>query len=162
MAPRRDAGKRPKVPNGRLCCARAGMAISIRVQTEERRVDVGESVAANRINLLAGMGDVGKDVLCCTIAAIVSTGRNWPDGSPCQKGKVGYVTAEDEPDDTVVPRLIAAGANLDNVVIWTLDNPPSVSDLDGLSLLIVSPLVEPAGWHVVVVSCRSSRCDGLP
>jgi RecA-family ATPase len=97
---------------------------------------------SGRINLLAGMGDVGKDVLCCTVAAIRSTGCNWPDGSPCEKGKVGYITAEDDPEDTLVPRLIAAGADLENIVIWRLDNPPAPDDLDGLSLLIVSPLIE--------------------
>ncbi len=97
---------------------------------------------AGRINLLAGMGDVGKDVLCCTIAATVSTGRDWPDGSPCQRGKVGYVSAEDEPEDTLIPRLLAAGADIGMIEIWSIDKPPSPSDLDGLSLLIVSPLVE--------------------
>lgn len=95
-----------------------------------------------RINLLAGMGDVGKDVLCCTIASHVSTGRAWPDGKPCRQGKVGYVMSEDEPEDTIVPRLVAAGADLSNVLIWSLATPPKPEDLDGLALLIVSPLVE--------------------
>lgn len=97
---------------------------------------------AGRINLIAGMGDVGKDVLCCDIAATFSTGRNWYDGSPCVRGRVGYVSAEDEPEDTLVPRLLASGADISQVRIWSMDRPPSPADLDGLGLLIVSPLIE--------------------
>ena len=47
---------------------------------------------ASRVNLIAGMGSAGKDVLCCDIVACVSTGRNWPDGAPCAPGLVGYVS----------------------------------------------------------------------
>jgi RecA-family ATPase len=99
-------------------------------------------LARGRINLLAGMGEVGKDVLCCTIAAHVSTGRNWPDGTPCPKGMVGYVSAEDEPEDTIRPRLEAAGADLNMVMIWSLDCPPPVEAIRSLALLVVSPLIE--------------------
>ena len=68
---------------------------------------------AGRINILAGMGDVGKDVFCCMVAACVTTGRAWPDGEPgCVPGVVGIISPEDDPEDTIVPRLIAAGADM--------------------------------------------------
>ncbi len=51
------------------------------------------------------------------IAARASTGRDWPDGSPCQKCSVLYSTTEDGIEDTVVPRLIAASADLEHVEI---------------------------------------------
>jgi DnaB helicase-like protein/AAA domain-containing protein len=97
---------------------------------------------ANSINLVAGMGDVGKDVFCCTVAACVTTGNKWPDGADgCEPGMVGIIAPEDVPANTIVPRLIAAGANLEKVRIWTSTSKPSPNEVDGLSLLIVSPLI---------------------
>jgi AAA domain len=97
---------------------------------------------AGRINLVAGMGDVGKDVLCCDAVARKSTGRDWPDGAPCAPGLVGYVSSEDGIGDTLIPRLTAAGADLSRVRIWNRDEPPQPDDLDGLQLVVISPLVQ--------------------
>ena len=44
------------------------------------------------------------------MAAHVSTGRAWPDGTPCPQGSVILASAEDDPEDTIRPRLDAAGA----------------------------------------------------
>lgn len=99
-------------------------------------------IIANRINIVAGMGDVGKDVFCCYVAACVTTGRDWPDGAKgCEPGLVGIISPEDEPENTIIPRLIAAGADLSKVKIWTPSNPPKPADIIGLKLLIVSPLI---------------------
>ncbi len=98
---------------------------------------------ANRINIIAGMGDVGKDVFCCTVAACVTTGREWPDGAPgCKPGRVGIIAPEDDDADTIVPRLIAAGADMSRVFLWDKKKPkPTPDDMAGLTLLIVSPLI---------------------
>ena len=48
----------------------------------------------------------------------MSTGRDFPGGAP--NGKPGHViilSAEDGPADTIVPRLIAAGADLSRIHI---------------------------------------------
>lgn len=97
----------------------------------------------NRINVIAGMGDVGKDVFCSTVAACVTTGRDWPDGAPGRgvPGRVGIVSPEDEAADTIIPRLMAAGADLSKVRIWSRKHSPSPDDISGLDLLIVSPLI---------------------
>lgn len=94
-----------------------------------------------RINIISGMGDVGKDVLCCNIAAHVTTGRDWPDGAPgCEPGIVGIIAPEDDPSDTIRPRLEAAGADVSKVKIWTRGT-ATPDHVAGLRLLIVSPLI---------------------
>jgi putative DNA primase/helicase len=72
-------------------------------------------IALGRISLLVGMPGAGKSFLTCDMAARVSTGAPWPDGSPCERGSVLLVTAEDDPGDTIRPRLDAQGADLSRV-----------------------------------------------
>ena len=45
------------------------------------------------------------------MAARVTTGTPWPDGSDCPKGSVILVSAEDDPGDTIRPRLDAHQAD---------------------------------------------------
>lgn len=69
-----------------------------------------------KMTLLAGPSGVGKSTILFDIAARVTTGEPWPDGSKgCAPGDVLIWSAEDEIDDTIVPRLMAAGANLQRI-----------------------------------------------
>lgn len=68
-----------------------------------------------RLNILAGPPGGGKTTLAGAMAAIVSTGGLWPDGSRARQGNVVIWTGEDDPEDTLVPRLIASGADLRRV-----------------------------------------------
>lgn len=78
-----------------------------------------QRIPAHKITLFTGKGDCGKSLVCLEVAAIVSTGRDWPDGAQNTMGprKVLLLTAEDDPADTVVPRLMAAKADLSMVKI---------------------------------------------
>jgi archaellum biogenesis ATPase FlaH len=69
------------------------------------------------INIIGGDPGLGKSMLLIDMAARASMGVNWPDGSVCKQCSVLYSTTEDGIADTVVPRLIAAGANLERVHI---------------------------------------------
>ena len=71
-----------------------------------------ERIARGKLNLLAGHPGRGKSTLTLFMAALVSTGGRWPDGSLCPLGNVVFVTCEDDAADTLVPRLCAAEANL--------------------------------------------------
>jgi AAA domain len=62
-----------------------------------------------------GWPGVGKSQQQCDIVARVSTGTAWPDGSLCPCGDTIMLTCEDSYAKTVVPRLLAAGANLERV-----------------------------------------------
>ncbi len=68
------------------------------------------------INILAGDPGLGKSLQAVDAAARVSTGRDWPDGSPCQRGKVVYCTTEDAFNSVVKPRLSAAHADHSQVI----------------------------------------------
>lgn len=72
--------------------------------------------AFGKMGIIAGLPDQGKGLLLWHIIAAVTTGGEWP----CHEGvaPVGNVIvleAEDDPHDTVIPRLIAAGADLSRV-----------------------------------------------
>ena len=45
----------------------------------------------------------------------VSTGTPWPDGSHCERGSVLFITAEDDPGDTIRPRLDAHRADVSRI-----------------------------------------------
>ena len=69
--------------------------------------------------VLAGPGGVGKSFLLSDFAARVSTGAAWPFtvGERAPHGNVLYVSGEDDPDDTLRPRLRLQGADLSKVAV---------------------------------------------
>ncbi|MGN6259612.1 MAG: AAA family ATPase [Ralstonia sp.] len=71
---------------------------------------------AGKISILAGSPGTGKTTLALAMSAIVTTGGIWPDGSRMKRpGHVLIWSSEDDPADTLVPRLMAAGADLHRV-----------------------------------------------
>lgn len=72
-----------------------------------------ERIARGKVTLLAGNPGLGKSQITASLAAIVTTGGIWPaDGTICRPGSVIVLSAEDDPADTIGPRLKAAGADL--------------------------------------------------
>lgn len=74
-------------------------------------------LAKGKVSMIAGNPGLGKSQATLGIAAAVSTGGTLPDGTRCDPGRVIIVSAEDDPADTVRPRLEAAGANLENIYV---------------------------------------------
>ena len=72
-------------------------------------------IARGKLNLFVGDPENGKSLHSIDVAGRVSTGRDFPDGAPCERGDVLIVSCEDDASDTVAPRLIAAGADLPHV-----------------------------------------------
>ena len=68
-------------------------------------------IALGKLNLIAGQPGLGKSQVTALLAAAVSTGDKWPDGSAAPLGNVVLVCCEDDAADTIVPRLDAAGAD---------------------------------------------------
>lgn len=69
-------------------------------------------LAAGKLHIVAGAPGTGKTTVAMSIAAIISAGRIWPDGTRASRGKILIWSGEDDPSDTLVPRLMAMGANL--------------------------------------------------
>lgn len=69
-------------------------------------------IASGKLHVLAGAPGTGKTTLALALGAILSTGGQWPDETQAPKADVAIWSGEDDPADTLVPRLIAAGANL--------------------------------------------------
>jgi putative DNA primase/helicase len=65
-----------------------------------------------KITVLVGEQSMGKSLLSLDIAARVSRGHGFPDGAKCRSGAVIIASSEDDPEDTIRPRLEAARADL--------------------------------------------------
>ncbi len=100
-------------------------------------------IPAGRLSLLVGHPDQGKSLVAVTLAAHVNHAWPWPDGTPCPQGKVIFLESEDSLQETVVPRLVAAGADLAQIESWHDRNLDHLADhLTALhpKLIVLSPL----------------------
>jgi putative DNA primase/helicase len=69
-------------------------------------------LARGKHTCVAGEPGAGKSQLSIAIIAAITTGGEWPCGEGCApRGNVIILNAEDDVDDTIVPRLKAAGAD---------------------------------------------------
>ena len=116
-------------------------------------------LARGKIHILGGAPGVSKTTLAMAVAGTVSSGGMWPDGTKADAGNVLIWSGEDDPKDTLIPRLIANKADMERVLFVdaTLDESgqhlpfdPSrdirrleqaALQLGGVSLLIVDPIV---------------------
>lgn len=85
-----------------------------------------QRIALGKLTLIAGDPGLGKSYLTLDLASRVSTGRAmpgdvWENGSPMERfpGTAILLSAEDDPADTIRPRLEAAGADLRRVAMVT-------------------------------------------
>jgi hypothetical protein len=75
-------------------------------------------IARGKHTAIAGEAGTGKSQISVYVAARISCGAEWPCGEGrAPLGNVIILNAEDGADDTVVPRLMAAGADLNRVHI---------------------------------------------
>lgn len=72
-------------------------------------------MAAGKMHVLGGAPGTGKTTISMALAATVTTGGRWPDGSRSPVGNVVIWSGEDDPADTLVPRLTLSGADLSRV-----------------------------------------------
>lgn len=109
-------------------------------------------IAAGALTVFDGDGGIGKSVLLLDLAARVTTGAAWPDGTPGgEPAGVVVCSGEDELANTVVPRLIAAGADLTRVRDLRFPDIKSLADTTiveatardvGARLVIFDPLMD--------------------
>ena len=68
-------------------------------------------LAAGKFHLLGGAPGTGKTTLAIAMAATLSSGGRWPDGATAKASNVLIWSGEDDPANTLVPRLILSGGN---------------------------------------------------
>jgi hypothetical protein len=103
-------------------------------------------VPAGELTIMAAYGGVGKGLVAVDLAARISRGCDWPlSDEPAPLGNVLWYEAEDRINTTVVPRLIAAKADLDHIAIeknaeafFALKR--STLKRQGVKLIVLSPL----------------------
>ena len=75
-------------------------------------------MALGKLIILSGEPGLGKSQVSLFVASIVSKGGYWPvTNEKTESGNVLILSAEDGAQDTIIPRLEALGANLDNIHI---------------------------------------------
>jgi len=72
-------------------------------------------LARGKMHLIGGQPGTGKTTIALALAAIITQAGVWPDGYTSPLGKVVIWSGEDDPADTLLPRLLAAGADPDNI-----------------------------------------------
>jgi putative DNA primase/helicase len=114
---------------------------------------------AGKLTILAGAAGTGKTTLALGLAAALTSAGKWPDGTTSdQRGNVLIWSSEDNAEDTLVPRLIASGADMSrchfiNGITENGENVPfdpaqdihelhlAVERINGAALMIVDPIV---------------------
>jgi len=75
-------------------------------------------LARGRLELMTGLPGMAKSQVHCSHAASITTTKRWPDGANWQApGSVIMLTAEDNTEQVVKPRLMAAGADCSRIYI---------------------------------------------
>lgn len=128
-------------------------------------------IARGKLSLIAGDPGVGKSFLTLDLAARVSKGSEFPDGSsdPSGAGHVVLISAEDDLEDTIYPRLQRAGAEMSRVT-WleaVKRITPEGTQTSLLTLEDLSPLrdalmrvTDPKLVVIDPISAYLGECDG--
>lgn len=117
-------------------------------------------LARGKLTVLAEAGGSGKTTLAIGLIGTLTSGGHWPDGTHCDsRGNAIIWSSEDGASDTLVPRLIAACADLTRVHILegrinaAGEREPfdpatdfdllrdAVARIGGVSLLMLDPMV---------------------
>ncbi|WP_249216108.1 AAA family ATPase [Burkholderia cenocepacia] len=115
---------------------------------------------AGKLSILAGQPGCGKTTIAISLSSAISNGAEWPDGTRCNApGNILIWTGEDGLADTLVPRLMAAGADLRRVFFVesitdeagelqpfdpSRDVPilaERIDQIGGASMLVVDPII---------------------
>ena len=89
-------------------------------------------IALGKLTLMVGDPGLGKSLIGLALLTHVSRGAPWPvDHSPCQLGRAVLISAEDDVNDTIRPRLDAASADVSRIAF--------VDEIDDIDVGISAP-----------------------
>lgn len=124
-------------------------------------------VPAGKLTVISGDPNLGKSFLTLDLAARTTTGDDWPHGTRNDAiGKVLLLAAEDDPADTIRPRLEIAGARLRDVHFFAgVDEGRDAEGPRPFSLLRDLPLLadrlQREQYRLVIVDPVSAYLDGV-
>jgi putative DNA primase/helicase len=73
-------------------------------------------LARGKMHIFAGAPGTGKTTIALSLGAAITVAGLFPDGARCaRKGSVIVWSGEDDPGDTLAPRLRAMGADMERV-----------------------------------------------
>ena len=91
------------------------VAMGHQIETEKTNWIWPGYIPAGKLTIIAGDPGMGKSTMVGDIISRVSRGTFLPSGQRSITGTSLIASAEDSPEDTIIPRLIACGANLKRV-----------------------------------------------
>jgi len=74
-----------------------------------------EWLARAKLHILAGLAGTGKTTIALSLCATVTVGGKFPNGTIAETGNIVIWSGEDDPSDTLAPRLKAMGADMGKV-----------------------------------------------
>lgn len=115
-------------------------------------------LAQGKLHILGGSPGAGKTTLAINIAATLTAGQNWPDGTKAPTGDVIIWSGEDSYTDTLGPRFGVAGGDRERVHYVTeikhgenriyfnpandlFDLETAARKITNLKLIIIDPIV---------------------
>ncbi len=131
---------------------------SYRLSTLLKKTDLGSQIETEAKVILAGSPATGKTSIALSLAAMVTVGGLWPDGTSSEPGNVLIWSPKDDLQDTLLPGLLAHGADLKRVYfvcdVFKHNKPRAfdpaedipklyekVNQLGKVKLIIVDPIV---------------------
>lgn len=114
---------------------------------------------SGKLTMLGGAGGTGKTTLALGLASTITTGGIFPDHSRyCGKSNVLIWSSEDDPEDVLMPRLMAMGADRTRIYILTGSTEDgkrrgfdpvadievlkqAINNVGGVALIIIDPIV---------------------
>ncbi len=143
LTPEPTKASQPGILPNAAAAVPAGESIIIRASdVKPRKVEWlwPGRIPLGKLTTFAGQGGLGKTFVMLDIAARVSRGLPWPDAPEVYRepGQVLFLSGEDDPDDTLVPRLIELGADLTKVAFlrFEVQDRFTLADLDTLDIAL--------------------------
>jgi hypothetical protein len=119
-------------------------------------------IPLGKMTTFAGKGKIGKTFVLCDVAARISRGMEWPfsNGECADIGNTLFISGEDDEDDTLVPRLIELGADLNRIAFLS---PKSQEQFTLAALELLGRVITEMGQEtrLVVIDPPASYLDGV-
>ncbi len=119
-------------------------------------------IPLGKLTTFAGVGGLGKTFVLCQLAALLSRGLDWPDGSKGagEPGRTLFISGEDDPDDTLVPRMIECGADLTKIAFLKA---PVLDNFTLAAVKVLTTAIDQVGpeTRLVVIDPPTSYLGGI-